>query len=108
MAQERRVDVSSLEPPEPMQAVIEALRGLGEDEYLVMCHRRQPLPLFAMLLEMGHCYRVRAGALTSYEIVIWPAGNSELEALCGPADARPVDGPSGSSGSSDNSDGNTP
>ncbi len=89
MVRERVIDVSDLEPPEPMQATLAAVRELRADEYLVMRHRREPVPLFAMLLEMGYCYRVRPGDDTAYEILIWPAGNAELGRVCGPADASP-------------------
>ena len=73
MSRSKILDVSELEPPEPMTRVVEALRILGSDEHLVMRHRHEPVPLFGILEEMGFRYAVRPGEFTAVEVVIWHA-----------------------------------
>jgi hypothetical protein len=77
MSRARIVDVSELEPPQPMQVVLDALRALGPDEHLLMRHRREPLPLYPMLAELGFAHRTRQTGTRAYEILIWRAGEAE-------------------------------
>ncbi len=88
MARERVLDVSEHEAPEPFRMAIEAIHQLGDGEYLRMCHRREPFPLYAALGEMGFSYRVKEGTHTRYEILIWRASDAALTAHCGPAAQR--------------------
>lgn len=67
----RFVDVSELEPCRPLEVALAELRSLAADEYLVLGHRREPVPLYAMLPAMGFSHRVRKGRTTPFEIVIW-------------------------------------
>lgn len=76
----RRLDVSRLEPPEPMVQALAALRELGADEYLVIAHRREPVPLYDLLPGLGFRHRVQQGAATAFEIVIWRQAGPEPEA----------------------------
>lgn len=80
MARARVLDVSELEPPEPMVRVLAALRELGDDEFLVFRHRREPFPLYPMLTEMGFSYRVRKGEVTPVEVLIWAGEGEEPQA----------------------------
>lgn len=73
----RVLDTSGLEPPQPMQQVLVALGELAADEYLVMQHRREPLPLYPLLARLGFCHRVRRGRTTTFEVVIWRATDPE-------------------------------
>jgi len=66
----RIVDTSGLEPPEPMQRVLAELDTLAEDEYLVMRHRREPVPLYVILATRSFRHHVRPGAAASFEVVI--------------------------------------
>lgn len=50
------VDVSELEPPEPMSVILAALSRLKEGNCLVVKHRRQPFPLYEKLLEQSWIY----------------------------------------------------
>ena len=50
------VDVSELEPPEPMTVILTALARLEAKHYLLVKHRRQPFPLYEKLLEQGWAY----------------------------------------------------
>lgn len=74
-----RIDTSGLEPPEPMARALEALGALAADEYLVMAHRREPLPLYDLLPVLGFQYRARPGASTAFEVVVWRAGQPDPE-----------------------------
>jgi len=69
----RFVDVSELEPPRPMEVALSELRSLAAGEHLVLAHRREPVPLYALLAAMGFQHRVRTGRRTAFEIVIWRA-----------------------------------
>ena len=82
MAHARTGDVHDLEPPRPMQVVLDALRTLEDGEHLVVRHRREPFPLYPMLAELGFVHRVRPGTATRFEIVIWRA--TEPDPTLGP------------------------
>ncbi|MBI5851960.1 MAG: DUF2249 domain-containing protein [Planctomycetes bacterium] len=73
MVRARILDVSGLEPPQPMILVLELLRSLAPDEYVVFRHRHEPRPLYPILGELGFAWRVREGRAAPIEVVIWPA-----------------------------------
>lgn len=75
-----RIDVSGLEPPEPMVQVLAALRVLRADEYLVIAHRREPVPLYDLLPGLGFQRRTRPGTATEFEVLVWRAGEPDPEA----------------------------
>ena len=85
MTRERVLDVSELEAPEPFRIAVAAISELEKGEYIRLCHRREPFPLYEMLAGLGLSYRVREGAHTRYEILIWRADDPKLTAHCGPA-----------------------
>ncbi|NCA88629.1 MAG: DUF2249 domain-containing protein [Gammaproteobacteria bacterium] len=68
---DRELDVSDLEPPEPLERILDALMELRPGERLVVRHRRLPYPLFDLLRRMGHRYEA-AGEEGGYHILIWP------------------------------------
>jgi hypothetical protein len=78
----RCLDVHDLEPPLPLQRALAALQTLASDEYLRLHHRREPLPLYAMLPELGFRHRTRTRPDGDYDIVIWrrDADAPELDA----------------------------
>lgn len=67
----RHLDVRDLAPPEPMVRALAALTALAADEYLLLIHRREPLPLYDLLARMGWRHRVHAAAPDRFEIQIW-------------------------------------
>ena len=67
----RYVDVSDLEPPEPMVVAVTESQKLEPDEFLVLAHRREPFPLYTMLETMGFAHCARKGSRTAFEILIW-------------------------------------
>lgn len=84
----KRIDVSDLPAPEPMQRIFEALEDLTHDDYLIVIHRKYPRLLFEPLCEAGYQYRVQELEQGGVEITIWPK-----EPLL-PGVQRPTDCPS--------------
>jgi uncharacterized protein (DUF2249 family) len=67
---DKPLDVRSLEPPEPMQRILEALFDLRADGRLRVLHRREPFPLYDILHRMG--YRWETTSVDGcFEILIW-------------------------------------
>lgn len=67
----RTIDVTGMEPPEPMLAILEALDALPEHGALLVRLDREPHPLFRVLEQNG--YR-RSGVWQedrSYQLLIW-------------------------------------
>lgn len=79
MTGERVLDVCGLEPPEPLERVLAALDTLASGECLRLRIHRVPYPLYPMLEQWGYVYRVRSGAGSTYEILIWRAGDEQAE-----------------------------
>lgn len=69
---DRELDVSDLEPPAPLERILDALMDLRPGDRLAVRHRRLPYPLFDMLRRMGHRYET-TGAEGAYRILIWPS-----------------------------------
>lgn len=62
-ARERLLDVSALEPCEPMERALEAVQQLQPGEYLHMIHRQAPRLLYPMLEQLGMRWYTREGEL---------------------------------------------
>lgn len=65
------LDVSLLEPPEPMREILSALSTLSVQEVLAVTHRREPFPLYQQLSALGFHYvseKLKDGHFTIY---IW-------------------------------------
>ena len=67
---ERRLDVSRLEPPEPMERILDALDEMPKEDCLRVRHRREPYPLYNILRSMDFAWRTawKDGAL---DLLIW-------------------------------------
>lgn len=50
------INVSQLEAPEPMRQILMALGQLQSGQYLTVSHRKDPVPLYRKLDEMGFVY----------------------------------------------------
>ncbi len=72
------LDVSELEPPEPLLRVLEWVDGMGDGEFLQMYHRREPCLLYPNLERRGfsHLTRTRGSGFT---VFIWRAGDDAAE-----------------------------
>lgn len=69
-ARERVVDARGMEPPEPMEKVMEALDELRPGESVRMLLHREPFPLYAILAERGYRHETRMEPDGSYVILI--------------------------------------
>lgn len=65
------LDVSGLEPPEPLVLTLEAADGLRPGQYLRMLHRREPCLLFGNLEQRGFAHHLQPGRGAAYEVLIW-------------------------------------
>ncbi len=76
---EQRLDVSELEPCEPLQRTLAALQTLSKGDYLRVIHRREPHLLYPLLEKSGFLWRTRAGGEAGVEILIWPQHDQTAE-----------------------------
>ncbi|WP_374361451.1 DUF2249 domain-containing protein [Pseudoduganella danionis] len=73
---EVQIDVSGLEPPEPMVRVLEALDLLADDGRLRVLIDRQPVPLYQVLQRNGYSHLTTARPDGLYEVLIWITGSA--------------------------------
>ncbi len=64
------LDVSALEPPEPMVRILEAVPALGPSDVLEVTHHREPVPLYARLEEAGFSHEIERLGENSYRLRI--------------------------------------
>jgi len=76
---EQILDVSMLEPCQPLEQSLEAVRTLVAGDFLKITHRREPTPLFPMLEQMGFSWRSRQTGSAQYEILIWRSSDKVAE-----------------------------
>ena len=74
------LDVSDLEPPEPLEQTLEAADQLQPGQYLRMLHRRDPCMLYGNLENNHFKYFQREGSTTAVELFIWREDDAEAEA----------------------------
>ena len=65
------LDVRGMEPPEPLEKVLQTIEGFGLGDRLKVVIDCRPQPLFRILERTGFAYREDAGAASRYEITIW-------------------------------------
>jgi uncharacterized protein (DUF2249 family) len=73
MEEDIQIDVCGLEPPEPMERVLDALSRLPRGRRLRMLIDREPRPLYRILEGNGYAYQPTLRPDYLYEIVIWQA-----------------------------------
>ena len=76
--QEIVVDARGLEPPEPMERVMQALALLRPGQSIRLLLHREPFPLYALLPDRGYRHDTRLEADGSYAILIHPVGGGSL------------------------------
>ena len=76
---EYSLDVSDLEPCEPLERTLEAMKLLNAGDYLRVLHRREPHLLYPLLEKGGYCWFTRPGETSQFEILIWRQGDSSAE-----------------------------
>jgi uncharacterized protein (DUF2249 family) len=77
MPEEVVLDVSDLQPPEPLELTLETAEGLKPGQYLRMLHRRDPCMLYANLDNNHFKYFQRKGLTTAVEVFIWREDDTE-------------------------------
>ena len=65
------LDLCGLEPPEPLERVLQAISTLAKGQRLRMLIDREPRPLYAILNNNGFQYSASTDASYRYEILIW-------------------------------------
>ncbi|NDP47600.1 MAG: DUF2249 domain-containing protein [Sulfuriferula multivorans] len=72
-APEILVDARDLEPPEPMEKIMQTLTLLRAGQSIRLLLHREPFPLYPLLAERGYHHLTRMKADGSYVILIHPA-----------------------------------
>ena len=65
------LNVCGLEPPEPMERVLDALSYMHTDQRLQMLIDREPRPLYRILLNNGYFYETQLRSDGLFEVLIW-------------------------------------
>ena len=76
---EHVLDVSELEPCEPLERTLEASQTLPDGDYLRVIHRREPHVLFPLLEKSGFVSYCKHGGPSKYEIFIWRQRDQQAE-----------------------------
>jgi hypothetical protein len=69
---EQMIDVSELQPPQPMECILGHLADLPPMTHLRVRHKRDPTPIYPMLATMGFHWETRHLGPGQFEILIWP------------------------------------
>lgn len=67
------LDVRGLEPPEPLEQVLDALETLPAGDRLCMLIEREPRPLYRILANNGYVYSTSTLPDFVYQVTIWQA-----------------------------------
>ena len=65
------LDVRGMQPPEPLERVIEAIGDFVPGDTLKLVIDCEPKPLFRVLQANNYLWRVEPGDESNYEITIW-------------------------------------
>jgi len=76
---EHCLDVSDLEPCEPLERTLEAITQLKAGDYLRVLHRREPHLLYPLLKKGGFAWSTRSGETSRFEVLIWRQGDRSAE-----------------------------
>lgn len=79
MTLEHRLDVSKLEPCEPLEQILQVVTQLNTGEYLCVQHRMEPHPLYPILTQQGYAWLTRPGHQAAFEIRIWRCTDNAAE-----------------------------
>ena len=78
---EKQLDVSTLEPCEPLERILAILPTLQPGEYLKVLHRMEPHPLYKILEQQGFQWITRQGTTTPIELFIWRQNDQQAAHL---------------------------
>lgn len=76
-APEIRIDARGLEPPQPMERVMQTLALLRPGQSIRLLLHREPFPLYPILAEHGYRYATHMESDGSYVILISPSGEGQ-------------------------------
>lgn len=65
------INVCGLEPPEPLERVLDALSGLKTGQRLRVIIGREPFPLYRILDNNGYQHKTTPTPDYLYEVLIW-------------------------------------
>lgn len=68
---EHYLDVSMLEPCEPMEQTLAAIENLPQGDHLRVIHRREPHLIYPLLERAGFAWRTVPGGPSMFQIYIW-------------------------------------
>jgi uncharacterized protein (DUF2249 family) len=71
MGREVTLDVRGMEPPEPLERVLETIDDFGGEDRLRLIIDCRPVPLFRILERNGYAYCEAPGVDSNFEITIW-------------------------------------
>lgn len=71
MSREITLDVRGMEPPEPLERVLETIDDFVAGDELRLVIDCRPVPLFRILERNGYAYREAPGTDSNYVISIW-------------------------------------
>ena len=95
MSNEVLLDVSDLEPPDPLVQTLEAAEQLEPGQYLRMLHRRDPCMLYGNLDDNHFKYHQRKGTTSAVEVFIWSEDDAEaataVESVLQSTTSEPID-----------------
>lgn len=74
------LDLSLLEPPVPIEKTLDAVEGLVPGHYLSILYPREPVPLFALLDQLGIVYQSMPGPDNTWKLLAWRDGDAKAEA----------------------------
>ncbi|MBE9563433.1 MAG: DUF2249 domain-containing protein [Proteobacteria bacterium] len=77
----KTLDVSQLEPCEPMERILAAIPNLSIGEYLHVLHRMEPHPLYKILTQQGYSWITKADK-QPIEIYIWRSNDLVAKDKC--------------------------
>ena len=77
MPDELLLDVSDMDPPDPLVRTLEAAEQLKPGQYLRMLHRRDPCLLYGNLIDNAFKYFQRDGLTTAVEVFIWRENDAD-------------------------------
>ena len=80
MTAEQVLDVSHLEPCEPLERILATIPNLQAGEYLRVLHRMEPQPLYPILTEKGYAWLTQEGQDVQIEVYIWRNTDAQAEA----------------------------
>ena len=66
-----RLDVSDLEPPEPMVRILQTAATLAKQQTLLVDHHRRPVYLYPQLEAQGFAHETRELGPGRVQILIW-------------------------------------